>query len=118
MSTTDHMPLPLGHKIPHVSALPLGTYPLARAQALERIAQGALGLQVRADFLGAEAFRMRTEQRHNALTHRAQRPASPARRWLLSTRLCISNVTVRISNIIFCISNVTEYIGNRQAKRL
>jgi hypothetical protein len=66
MSTQAHRPLPLAHKIAQVSPLPLGANPLALAQALERIAQGALGLQIRADFLGAEAVRMRPEQRHNA----------------------------------------------------
>src|SRR5215217_2967144 len=118
MSPTDHMPLPLLHKISHGSALALRAHPGALAQALQRIAQGFVGLEKGADLLRTQASGMLTEQSDNALTQLAPWSAHLPQRWHLFSELCISNVTGCISTIIVHISSVTVRISNRQAQCL
>jgi hypothetical protein len=65
MSTKDHTPLPLGQKIPHGLPRPARLHLLLLPHALQRIAQGPLGLEIGTDLLSAEAFRMLTEQCEN-----------------------------------------------------
>jgi len=97
MSTKQ--PLPLGHKIPHVFPLPPCAHLPLPPHPLERIAEALLCLEVHADFLRAEAFRMLTEEGRNPLAHGPTVALQGlARPWLLFKGLCISNVSVRIGD--------------------
>ena len=75
MSTKDHRPLPLGHKLPRILPSPTGLHLLLDPHALERVSNVFIWLEIGADFLSSEAFMMLAEQCQNQL---AQTP-TPSR---------------------------------------